>query len=156
MKPRIELQLAPLNTHHDVEEFLITEGDSLDPWDRQTLSEVIERAPGLNILLLTVDVPSEFSDAQASITVGHMAYQRFSDEVLLVNMVVRSYFRMRGCGLYMMEQLKNKGAAIRSIVNEGNLEALLFLKKQGFISEGLIRGQFDEYDGIEMVYHNNV
>lgn len=92
-------------------------------------------------------------------TVGHMFYRHRRRRLGLVALTVDPAFRRRGIGAQMIFHLISKldaggRTAIRAMVRETDLGALLFLRRQRFLAVDLDRGRYDDgdVDGITMRY----
>jgi ribosomal-protein-alanine N-acetyltransferase len=95
--------------------------------------------------------------------VGYMVYELHTRHITLLNLAVDPRFARRGVGTAMIDKLKDKLAvhqyrrSIGGEVRETNLDALNFLKSQGFRAAGLLKkyyveaGMFGE-DAIVMRY----
>ncbi len=89
--------------------------------------------------------------------VGFMIYTLHKSKLEILNLA--SANRNDGSGTAMIDKLKNKLCShkrtrIAITLDERNLNGLRFLKNRGFVATRLFRGEFDQYDGIRMVYHH--
>lgn len=91
--------------------------------------------------------------------VGFMIYELHSSHLNIVNFAIRPDHQKKGIGRKQLDKLKNKLTPERRsylslIVRESNLQAQLFLKKEGFVARKIHRNYYDdcEESGYYMEY----
>ncbi|MBL9125913.1 MAG: GNAT family N-acetyltransferase [Planctomycetaceae bacterium] len=91
--------------------------------------------------------------------IGFVVYEMCRDHIDVLNLAVSPWWRRAGVGRQIVDKLKTKISPqrrhyLRGHVRETNLDALQFLKAQGFVATGVIHGYYDhtDDDAIKLVY----
>lgn len=129
----------------DFQEVLEIEASSFGtPWTEDDFLRCLKQRNCIGMVAETADR-----------VLGFMVYELHKSRINIANFAVHPAFRRQSIGRQMIAKLEgklsfNRRNAMTVTVNESNLDALLFFKRLGFLATDVLRGHFDEEDGIAM------
>lgn len=133
---KITIRAADLN---DLDEIFNIEKLSFNkPWSKELLREEILFPLSFNIVAV-----------QNGNVVGYLLAWLIPPEVHILDLAVAPYARRKGVGKKIMESLfseaqKNGAAKFTLEVRHGNLEAINFYQRFGFVTKGIRKGYYQD------------
>jgi ribosomal-protein-alanine N-acetyltransferase len=99
----------------------------------------------------TIGIVAEYSDASGTHVIGYAIYDLMRGSIHILNLAVTPAFQHRNVGRRFIAKLAGKLAINRrrkivAIVHERNTDALIFLTRLGFVSNGITNGFYRECD----------
>lgn len=130
----------------DLPEVVAIEEDSFEfPWSEGDFARLLGGGTIIGLI----------AEGEQGRVVGYCVYDLQKTAIELRNLAVDASARRRGVGRQLVDKLKSKLNPARRrqlycLIQDHNLVGQLFLARQGFVADGVLRGHFDDLPDWEL------